>query len=237
MAVAELLERIERVTAAVQGPARIPRDPFPLDSFIGITITVLSVLLAFCGAKAGAERAELTRVLLEQSSARAEFHAQDVKHRAAVIALQQLRATLPFTADADRRRDVMQLVSTAERYLAESQQAGTWASSFDRLVDARVHGQEGFETAHSCFEIGMALAALALLMRRRVPWIAAIALGLVAVAVMVVTDSRTNLRVHEAAQVVDRTSRDYARLRHRDRTTNLEQLLIADLRSWASVDR
>lgn len=242
MSVNELLERIERATSAVQGTAHpLPeRGAEPgatpwLDTVTGITITAMSVLLAVCGAKVGTERAELTRALLEQSRAQAEFHAQDVKHRVAVSALQQVRATLADgSPDAVRKREVLRLAGSVERYLGESRLARTWSSSFDGLVDARLRGQEGFEAAQLSIGLVLVLASMALVMRRRALWVTAVALGLAAVAFMGLTDSRTSRRVHEATLGIDRTFRSYASARERDRTTDAEVVLLADVRSWAS---
>src|SRR5690349_13942696 len=66
-----------------------------LGTYIGITMAILGVLLAFCAAKVGAERTELIEVLVEQQHAHAKYQAQDIKHRLAVNNLRQLHAQIP----------------------------------------------------------------------------------------------------------------------------------------------
>lgn len=242
MGVRDILERMEQVTAAVHGPDGHRPDPNAenLSTLVGITTAVLGVLLALCTARVGAQRAELTRALLDQSSARAEFHAQDVKHRVAVIALQQMHATSAGTAgdavrgqDAVRRQEALRLAGTVERYLGESVLARSLSGSFDSLVDAHADGEEGFESAQLAFEMGIVLASVALLMRRRAPWALAVGLGAVAIGLMGQTSSRMNGRVREARLGIERSSAGYASARQLHRTTDAELGLVADVRRWA----
>ncbi|MBF0500271.1 MAG: DUF4337 family protein [Candidatus Riflebacteria bacterium] len=71
---------------------RRPADRFP--TFVGITMAMLGVLLAFSAAKVGGERTELVKTMVEQQHAHAKYQAQDIKHRTAVISLRQNHATL-----------------------------------------------------------------------------------------------------------------------------------------------
>ncbi|MBF0543987.1 MAG: DUF4337 family protein [Candidatus Riflebacteria bacterium] len=67
-------------------------DRFP--TYVGITMAMLGVLLAFSAAKVGGERTELVKTMVEQQHAHAKYQAQDIKHRTAVISLRQIHATL-----------------------------------------------------------------------------------------------------------------------------------------------
>src|SRR5258708_35121433 len=95
MELKDTLEHTEHITHAAHGhDDGHGSDPKQrLGTYIGITMAVLGVLLAFCAAKVGGERTELVQALVQQSNAHAQYHAQDVKHRVAVIGLQQVHAT------------------------------------------------------------------------------------------------------------------------------------------------
>jgi len=66
-----------------------------LGTYIGITMAVLGVILAYCAAKVGAERTDLIQTLVEQQNAHAKYQAQDMKHRMGVLTLRQLHAGIP----------------------------------------------------------------------------------------------------------------------------------------------
>ena len=67
-------------------------DSGPLSMRVGITMAILGVILAFAAAKVGGERTELVQALVDQQHANANYQAQDVKHRVAILALQNLHA-------------------------------------------------------------------------------------------------------------------------------------------------
>jgi hypothetical protein len=66
-----------------------------LGTYIGITMAVLGVVLAFCAARVGAERTDLIKALVEQQHAHAKYQAQDVKHRMAILNLRQTQGAIP----------------------------------------------------------------------------------------------------------------------------------------------
>src|SRR6185312_3134334 len=66
-----------------------------LGTFIGITMAVLGVILAYCAAEVGDERTELIQTLVEQQNAHAKYQAQQMKHRIAIISLRQVRGEIP----------------------------------------------------------------------------------------------------------------------------------------------
>ena len=76
-----------------------------LGTYIGITMAVLGVILAYCAAKVGAERTELIQTLVEQQNAHAKYQAQDIKHRMGVLSLRQLHSGIP-SAELGPRLDV-----------------------------------------------------------------------------------------------------------------------------------
>src|SRR6266852_1905091 len=139
MELKDAMEQTEHISHAAHGHDEGGHGDPRLGPYIGITMAVLGVLLAFCAAKVGGERTELVQALVEQSNAHAQYHAQDVKHRVAVIGLQQVHATA-FGSGADtlNKSDVLGMAGTVERYLKESNLAKNWSASFDPAVLAHV---------------------------------------------------------------------------------------------------
>lgn len=60
---------------------------------VGITMTILGVMLAFSSALVGSERTLLVQKRVAQQNAHAKYQAQDVKHRVSFLALAQVHAT------------------------------------------------------------------------------------------------------------------------------------------------
>src|SRR6267154_1286091 len=108
----QTLEHSEHISHAGHG-GHDDHGGSKLGTYVGITMAILGVLLAFCAAKVGGERTELVQTLVEQSKAHAQYHAQDVKHRVAVIALQQLHATaFGSAAGTLNKSDVLAMAGT-----------------------------------------------------------------------------------------------------------------------------
>ena len=238
MELKDAMEHTERMEHAAHahghGPADHGESHKSLSMGIGITMAMLGVLLAFCAAKVGGERTELVQSLVEQSNAHAQYHAQDVKHRVAFIALEQLHATAfgsaPGTLD---KHDVLAMADTVDRYLAESGLAKEWSASFDASVQAHVQAQESYETAQLFAEIGIVLASVALLMRRRVLWFVALALGLSSIVLVGKTYWHTKQVVSVAERHTEEAANLYLEARSRNKTTASEKALIESIRGWA----
>jgi hypothetical protein len=235
MELKDTLEHTEHISHAAHDEGGGHGDP-RLGTYIGITMAVLGVLLAFCAAKVGGERTELVQALVEQSNAHAQYHAQDVKHRVAVIGLQQVHATA-FGSGADtlNKNDVLGMAGTVERYLKESNLAKSWAASFDPAVLAHVHAQESYEKAQLGSEVGIVLASVALLMRRKLLWIVAIILGVVSIGIVGTTYVQTASVVKAAEEKIEETSKVYEEARTKDKTTDSEAQLLSSIKAWAGV--
>lgn len=237
MELKDTLEHTEHIShAAHRHDERGGHLDSKLGTYIGITMAVLGVLLAFCAAKVGGERTELVQALVEQSNAHAQYHAQDVKHRVAVIGLQQVHATA-FGSGADtlNKSDVLGMAGTVERYLKESNLAKDWAASFDPAVFAHVHAQESYEKAQLGSEVGIVLASVALLMRRKALWIVAIILGVISIGIVGTTYVHTASVVKVAEEKIEETSKVYEEARTKDKTTESEAQLLSSIKAWAGV--
>ena len=237
MSMHETLEHTEHISHAGGHGHGDQGGGVQLGTFIGITMAMLGVLLAFCAAKVGGERTELVHSLVEQSNAHAQYHAQDVKHRVAVIALQQVHATALSKSGGDslNKADVAAMARTCERYLTESDLAKTWAHSFDTAVVTHIEASEKYETAQLCSEIGIVLASVALLIKKRVPWLFALALGLAAIGIVGQTYVHTGHVIEETEHKIHTAEHAYAEARKAGKTTNDEAELIASVYAWAGV--
>lgn len=71
-------------------------------TFIGLTMAVLGVLLAFCSALVGAERTELIKAMVEQSDAHAKYQAQNLKHRMVMSQLETFHSNLLSKQDVEQ---------------------------------------------------------------------------------------------------------------------------------------
>jgi hypothetical protein len=233
MSVEQVLDRIQQVTAAVGRDRADEPGTTRIAGNAGLTISLLGILLTICAALASGERSLLTRALLEQTKARAEYHAQDVKHRVAVVALQQVHATR-HGADATVRQEASRLALTVERYLDESRLARDWSESFDPLVTAHVDAAQGFDRAQQCLEVAVLLISLAMLINGWRTWMAGLALGFVAAGLMGTTYLRDAAPVNRATIEIAVAAEAYRASRDHGRTTDAERMLLADVRGWAS---
>jgi len=191
-------------------------------------MATLGVVLAIAGAKVGAERTELTQALVDQQHAHTQFTGQDIKHRLAVLTLQQLHAYVdPGKANAN---DLMELARAIERYRAESDAANVWVDAYDPLVEAHVAAQDQYEHGQLAAEIGIVAASIALLLRRRAAWLAALALGAVALGLLVVSYARTRSAVRDASAAIESSETAYEQLRERGKTTDVDRALVDEVR-------
>jgi chemotaxis protein histidine kinase CheA len=83
--------------------------------YIGITMALLGVMLAFCSALVGSARTELIKTMVEQQTAHSKYQAQAMKYRMVVSQLQALSASLPNEAEqkaAEAELDKLQREAT-----------------------------------------------------------------------------------------------------------------------------
>jgi hypothetical protein len=199
-----------------------------LSMAVGITMAMLGVLLAFAAAKVGGERTELVRGLVDQQHAHAQFQAQDVKHRVAVLTLQNLHAE----AEVGRTnaKDMLFMADSVDRYLKEAAAANIWVDAYDPAIEAHVEGQEHYERAQLAAEFGIVVASIALLLRRRAPWLLAMALGVVAVVLLALTYRTTHAIVHDAEVKIEDSGKIFEDMRLADKTTATDQAIVDEVR-------
>lgn len=218
---AESLERGEHTGHAAHGG----HDGSPLPMRVGITMAILGVLLAFAAARVGFERTELVQYLVEQQHAHAKYQAQDIKHRAAILSLQQLHAIATEGAKVNAT-DMVTIANSANRYFAEAQAAKAWVDAYDPIVAAHSVAQEEYEHAQLAAELGIVFASIALLLRRREPWLFGIFLGIASIVLLVMTYRHTAHEVHAAEAKLGETETSYRTLREAGKTTDVDQALV-----------
>ena len=206
-------------------------------TYAGITMAILGVLLAFASAKVGGERSELVKSMVEQQDAHMRYITQDIKHRMAVISLYQLRGMLAAapprnavhgSSSADAQ-GMITLANTVRRYLAESKAAGQWSDAYNPIVQAHVDGQTNYESGMLAAEIGIVIASVALLLRRRLVWYLSISLGVLSLGIVALTYVRTAPVVQTGEKSIEEHARAYRELRAADKTTEAEDALVKDV--------
>jgi hypothetical protein len=221
MGAAETLEKAHHV-------GHSGHDHDPLSMRVGITMAILGVILAFSAAKVGGERTELVQALVDQQHANANYQAQDIKHRVAILSLQNLHAELePGKANA---KDMLGMAGSAERYVKEAAVAKSWVDAFDPMIEAISESQEHYERAQLAAEFGIVIASIALLLKRREPWFLAMALGLLSVALLAMTYHHTHDTVHDAKAKIDVAETSFDELRAANKTNEADQALVDEVK-------
>src|SRR6476469_9603433 len=65
----------------------------------GVTMALIGVLIAFCSAIVGSERNELTKTMIKQTQAHADFTAASTKYRLIMIEIEKQRARISTQRD------------------------------------------------------------------------------------------------------------------------------------------
>ena len=206
-----------------------------MSTYTGITMAVLGVILAFASAKVGGERTMLVKTMVEQQDAHMRYVTQDLKHRMAVISLRQLRATLPALVPSARSgasvdgKEIVALAKTVDRYFIESQAASKWADAYTPAIEAHLEGQEYYEWGMLCSEIGIVIASVALLLRKRSAWYLSMALGLASVAVLIFTYSHIEPVVRAIEEKTGEAAKTYHTLRASNKTRDADESLTKEV--------
>ena len=200
----------------------------PLSMRVGITMAILGVILAFSAAKVGGERTELVQALVDQQHANANYQAQDIKHRMAMLSLQNIHTEAK--PGANNATDMLAMANAADRYLGEETVAHQWVDAFDPMIEALAESQEHYERAQLAAEFGIVIASIALLLKRREPWFLAMALGVLAVVLLAMTWNHTRHEVHDAKGKIDTAETAFDELRGKNKTTDADKALVEDVR-------
>jgi len=208
----------------------------PIGKYIGLTMAVLGVLLAFCAAKVGSERTELTKALVEQSQAQTESQANQMKYRLVMLDIEKIRGAISpedLTANKLSKQDsatLDRLIGLYSKYFADKEANKAWVSAFHPLIEAHFVAAEQFEHAQLVAEIGIVVASIALLMSNRLYWFVSLVLGGVSVALVVTTYTGVTKSVYQSEHQIEEAHETYQHLR------KVSDPNVEDLRTIESLD-
>src|SRR5438552_1141573 len=98
------------------------------NKLFGVTMALIGVLIAFCSAMVGSERNELTRAMIEQTQAHADFTAASTKYRLIMIELEKQRARISTQRDpAGGFSPVERFIELSQDYAKERNLSKNWA--------------------------------------------------------------------------------------------------------------
>jgi hypothetical protein len=97
------------------------------------------------------------------------------------------------------------------------------------VVRAHVEGQEKYELGMLASEIGIVMASVALLLRRKMIWYTAMGLGVISIGIMIAAYMRTAPVVHESEKKIEEHARAYRELRASDKTTQAEDAVVNEV--------
>ncbi len=192
---------------------------------IGITMALLGVVLAFATAKVGAERTELTEALVSQQHANANYQAQDIKHRVSILTLQNVHAEAEGVGKTNAD-DMLGMARSAQRYEEEAEIALDWTDSYDAMVDARTESQEGFERGQLAAELGIVIASVALLLKRRIPWLLAMGLGVLSIVLITMTWLEVRHKAADADEKIEHLEKKFEDLHDKNKTIAADKILL-----------
>jgi hypothetical protein len=232
MSVGHALEHAEHISHSGHGHGA----PERLSTYIGITMAVLGVLLAFCSALVGSERTLLVQKMIEQQNAHAKYQAQNTKHRMVFVALLQSHALgLSGATPTLRKDDMLTLANTFDRYLAEAEAGREWTESFDEMIKVHAEAQEAYEHGLLAAEIGIIFASIALLLKRRPVWLISLVLGGLCIFLVANTWVHAGHQAQEQAQVIAAKEKRYVEMRKKGNTDEADQKLVRSMAEWAKT--
>ncbi|MEQ1515593.1 MAG: DUF4337 family protein [Usitatibacteraceae bacterium] len=173
--------------------------------------------------------------LVEQQNAHAKYQAQDVKHRMSFLALSQVHAiSFATSIPTAKKEDVLAMARSVERYLTESVAAKEWTNSYDPVIKVHMEAQEEFEHGLLLAEIGIVIASIALLMKRREVWFISLILSVGCIFILSKTLLHVSHAVKESEQSISSTKAKYEGLRNSNKATEEEGKMVRSMLDWAN---
>jgi len=193
----------------------------------GITMALIGVLVALCAARVGSERNELTKTMVKQTQAHADYTAASTKYRVALIELEKQHARVAAARDTPGGwSPVQRFVELSSDYGDERDLSKKWSDSYEPLVNAHFEAAEGYEHAQLIAEIGIVMASLAVLLSSRLAWLFSVLLSAGCVVQMACTYLPTRREVSEAHERIERAANEYTKLRNVHSSANEDEQAI-----------
>jgi hypothetical protein len=200
------------------------------NKLFGVTMALIGVLIAFCAARVGSERNELTRTMIDQTQAHSDYTGASTKYRLVMIELQKQRARVLAARDAPGGESpVERFIELWVDYKKERQISKDWADSFAPLVEAHFNAAEGYEKAQLLAEVAIVLASLGVLLGSRGAWLLSVTMALVCVAQLGRTYFPNHRAVERAEAQVHKTEEAFKDLRKGHVGANSDEMLIQRL--------
>jgi hypothetical protein len=193
-------------------------------------MALIGVLIAFCSLMVGSERNELTRAMIEQTQAHADYTAASTKFRLIMIELEKQRARVAAAKDPPGGwSPVERFIALAGDYSSERKLGKAWADSYKPVVEGHFGAAEGYERSQLIAEVGIVLASLAVLLGSRPAWMFSIFLSLLCFVQLGRTFIHTSRVVEEALVKVHHAEKEYEELRKAHGGDNEDQKAIERL--------
>jgi hypothetical protein len=225
-------EQLERAEHAAHSGSHGEGHNHP-GKLIGLTMALIGVLIAFCAAMVGSERNELTRTMIEQTQAHADYTSASTKFRLVMIELEKQRVSPAVTAAAganEAARSVLErLLRLYTDYTKERSYSKAWADSFKPIIDAHFDAAEGYEHAQLIAEIGIVVASLAVLLASRPAWLCSIVFGVLCIGQLGRTFMHTRHEVHASVGKMEVAEEAYKDLRKSHVGANEDERTVEQL--------
>ncbi len=184
------------------------------NKLFGVTMALIGVLIAFCAAMVGSERNELTKAMIKQTQAHADFTAASTKFRLVLIELEKQHARVATARDAPGGfSPAGRFVELSYDYADERGFSKKWADTYEPLVEAHFNAAEGYEHAQLIAEIGIVLASLGVLLGSRTAWLFSVLLSAGCIVQVGVTYIPTRHQTRKSEEQINLASQAYERLR------------------------
>lgn len=200
----------------------------------GVTMALIGVLIALSGALVGSERNELTRAMIEQTQAHANWTSASTKYRFILVELEKQRGKATKTEATTSPTEenwspVERLIELAGDYSEERGLSKAWEESYKPVVEAHFDAAEGYEHAQLIAEVGIVVASLAVLLGSRAAWGVSVLLAGLCLGQVGRTYFSTEHALSHAMVRVHETEKDFEDLRASHLGANQDELAIERL--------
>ena len=121
------------------------------------------------------------------------------------------------------------------RYYAQAQAADAWTKTYDALAEAHSNAGSGYDRSMLLAEIGIVIASVALLLKRKIPFVAATCLGVASIAVIAMTWTAANRDIADATAKIAVAQKGYDDLIAADKVSASESELASEMREWGTT--
>ncbi len=189
-----------------------------MGKYIGISMGLIGVLIAFCAAMVGSTRNDLTKTLVLQAQAHSDYDAASTKLRVVMMEVENQRqyvgvGTAATTAPNPHRAILKRFIQLYLDYAKEKSLSKTWADAYTPLIGALFESTEGYERAQLIAEVAVVIASLALLMGSRVAWVLSLIVMAACAGQLTLTHIESSHSIGTAEAAVEKAAEAYHELR------------------------